>query len=63
MSDQEVVEMMNILILMSDEHFKECIDYVENTEMQPDVRRFLKLSLKIAGERRNMVQMPANAQI
>lgn len=52
MSDQEVVEMMNILVLMSDEHFKECIDYVENTEMQPDVRRFLKLSLKIAGNER-----------
>lgn len=56
MSDQEVVEMMNILVLMSDEHFNECIDYVENTEMQPDVRRFLSLSLKIAGERRRRAE-------
>ena len=63
MSNQEVVEMVVILILMSSVHFKEIIDYIAKTEMLPGERDFMELAVKIAGEKRRMVQTPSIPQI
>lgn len=59
MSDQEIIEMMIALVLMSEEHFQECIDYVKNADISPKVRHFFELSFEIAGEKRKMVQTPS----
>lgn len=61
--DKEIVEMVVILILMSGAHFKEAVDYITKTEMQPGERDFMELAVKIAGEKRRMVQTPAKPQI
>lgn len=45
-------ETMIALVKMSDEHFKECIEYVKNTEMHPRTREFLEKCLEIASKRR-----------
>lgn len=61
--DKEIVEMVVILILMSSAHFKEAVDYIAKAELLPGERDFMELAVKIAGEKRRMVQTPANAQI
>ena len=52
MSDQEVVEMVVMLILMSGAHFKEAVDYIAKSEMLPGERDFMELAVKIAKSRR-----------
>lgn len=55
MSNQEIVEMVVILILMSSEHFKEFATYVSKIEMQSGERDFMELALKIAGNKRHIL--------
>lgn len=48
----EVLKILVAFINVSDEHFKECVEYVKNTEMHPETREFLEKCLEITSKRR-----------
>ncbi|MCH5261606.1 MAG: hypothetical protein J1F42_01710 [Lachnospiraceae bacterium] len=52
MSDQEIVEMVVVMVLMSRTDFKEVVDYIARTEMQPGERDFMELAVEIAANKR-----------
>ncbi len=51
----EVSEILVALVKMSDEYFKECIEYAKNTEMHPRTRKFLEKCIEIASKKREVV--------
>lgn len=52
MTDMEIAYMVAVLVLMSAEHFRECADYVERTDMLPEERRFMERVVSIAWMKR-----------
>lgn len=53
----KAIEITVNLTNMSDEHFKECVEYVENTEMHPRTRKLLEKCLEIASKKREEQHM------
>ncbi len=52
MTNMEIEYMVAVLVLMSTEHFTECADYVERTDMLPEERRFMERVVSIAWMKR-----------
>lgn len=52
MTDAEIMYMLVVLVLMSEEHFKECTDYVELTDMTREERCFMERVIFVAGMKR-----------
>ena len=55
MSNEEVLEMMGILTSMTEEHFQECIEYVNKTKMSPRIKELLFLTLNTVKKKRQSV--------
>ncbi len=52
MTDMDVAYMVAILILMSTENFRECVDYVKRTDMLPEERQFMERVIAKSGMKR-----------
>lgn len=56
MNNMEIAYMVAILILMSSDHFNECIEYVEDTDMLSGERVFMENIIHIAKIKRQKVR-------
>lgn len=52
MTDMEVACMVAVLVLMLDEHFKMCCDYVQKMKMPQEERRFMEGVISVAKTKR-----------
>lgn len=54
MKDMEIAYMVAVLVLMSAEHFRECVYYVERTDMLPEERCFMEKVISVAEMKRKV---------
>lgn len=52
MSNEEIEEILNDLVEMSEEHFQECIEYVGNIDESDKTKNFFEELLRIAYTKR-----------
>lgn len=52
MTDMELACMVAVLVMMSDEHFKLCGDYVQRMKMLPEERQFMERVISVAKTKR-----------
>lgn len=52
MTDMEVACMVAVLVLMMDEHFKMCCDYVQKMKMPQEERQFMESVIYVAKTKR-----------
>ena len=52
MTDMEIAYMVAVLVLMSAEHFRNCVYYVEKVDMLPEEQQFMERVVSIARMKR-----------
>lgn len=52
MNDLETFEMLKKLVEMSEENFRECVEFINNTEVSENTKNFLNILIVLATKKR-----------